>query len=163
MAELNIEKFYEEIKKYPPTLRRLAIYIFNSGDNSSEYKTISQYSKECGLKPDVVRVLIAVSRKKGKDFNNLLRDAYYAKLASYRPKIMKSLVREALGGSHRHQELYFKLIGDLKQDKIEPGTNITSLTYVVPMPERLPKALEPAAQQSVIEAEITPNVEEINE
>lgn len=139
MATINTQKFYEEIKKYPPTLRRLAIYIVNSSDNTSEYKTISQYSKECGLKPDVVRVLMAVSRKKGKDFDSLLRDAYYIKLASYRSKVMKALVREALKGSYRHQDLYFRLMGDLRQEpQIEQNIH-NSLTFVLPMPDSLPK------------------------
>ncbi|MGE5445319.1 MAG: C2H2-type zinc finger protein [Ignavibacteriales bacterium] len=142
MTQTNIEKFYEEIKQYPPTLRKLAIHIVNSSDDPSEYKTITQYSRECGLKPDVVRTLIAVSRKKGRDFSKLLCKAYYAKLASYRPKVMKSLVREALKGSYRHQQLYFELIGDIQKTTkgIEQNTNAQSLTFVVAMPTSIPES-----------------------
>lgn len=102
MAQVNTEKFYEEIKKYPPTLRKLAFHILKS----DQYKPIRPYAKECGLKPKVVEDLVYQNRKKSKDFNQLLSPIYSEKLGRFRPSCFKSLIWEAQKGSAKHLEIF---------------------------------------------------------
>jgi hypothetical protein len=152
-------QFQQDLLRFPPKLRKLAQFIAES----KEFMSLSKYFKAAGMSPNTTISMICKARKNGNDFNELLREVCKDKLMAYRPQVMQAPGREALKGSQRHQELYFRLCGDLHHEKIDPNINIKSLTYVLAMPETLNKALKPAPQESIIEVDIVPNTEEISE
>ena len=53
-------QFQEELKKFPPTLRKLAKFI----TLSDELVSISEYARQAGLDPHVVGNMISQQRKK---------------------------------------------------------------------------------------------------
>lgn len=152
-------QFQQDLLKFPPELRKLAVFIAQS----DEFLSISEYAKRAGLSPNAVRVATFRAKKKGNEFNKLLGTLCNEKLIGYKTQVTKVLLEKALEGSYKHLELYYRLLGELKQEKIDQTTNVNSLTYVVAMPERLPCALKAASTESIIEADLVPNTEEITE
>lgn len=151
-TSIKSSQFQQDLFKFPPILRRLATFIINCKD----FMSISEYCQDAGISWSGVRVATFRSRKKDNDFNELLRKIWNEKLTAYRPQVMNSLVQQALKGSHRHQELYFRLCGDLySKSKVEQNVH-NSLTFILPMPDSLPE------KQSITKAElvdITPDPE----
>lgn len=70
---------------------------------------------------------------------------------------MKSLVEEAKKGSAKHQELFFRLCCDLKNEP-KVGQNVhNSLTFVLAMPSELPEKIGITKAEQV---DITPESSE---
>jgi hypothetical protein len=154
---IKSSQFQQDLLKFPPELRKLAAFIAQS----DEFLSISEYAKRAGLSPNAVRVSIFRAKKRGNDFNKLLGTLCNEKLIGYKPQVTKVLLEKALEGSYKHLELYYRVLGELKQEKIDQTNNVNSLTFVVAMPDRLP--LKTASEVSVIEADTVPNIEEITE
>ena len=106
----SLEAAKETLSNYPPKLRSLAHFI----SNSSDYMSISEYSKAAGMSVESIYVLISRSRKKGNDFYDLIHDIIRQKLRVYRPKVFKALVDKALEGDVQAAKLFFQLSGDLQ-------------------------------------------------
>jgi hypothetical protein len=145
--------FYEELQKFPPKLRKLALFIAES----KEFMSLSKYSKAAGMSPNSTISMICKARRNGNDFNGLLTKICNDKLGAYRPQMMKVLVREGLKGSYRHAELYFRLLGELKETPKTEHNIHNSLTFVLPMPSELPQKLGIPRPEPV---DITPDPEE---
>ena len=137
---MNQTIFHEELTKFPLKLRKLALFIAESKD----FMSLSKYSKAAGMSPNTTISMICQARRKGNDFNELLNKIYKDKLIVYKPQVMDALVRKAIKGSHRHQELYFRLCGDLKHEpsNIDKSTN-TSLTFILQMPQHIDVTVQP--------------------
>lgn len=145
--------FYEELQEFPPKLRKLALFIAES----KEFMSLSKYSKAAGMSPNSTISMICKARRNGNDFNGLLRKICNDKLGAYRPQVLDSLVREALKGSYRHAELYFRLLGELKTEaKVEQNIH-HSLTFVLAMPESIPDKLGISKAESL---DVTPESDE---
>jgi hypothetical protein len=127
----------QDLLKFPPILRRVAQVMAKS----EEILNMSQAAEEAGVSANAVRVATFRAKRKGNNFNELLNKICNEKLIAYRPQVIKSLVEEAKKGSAKHQELFFRLCGDLKNEP-KVGQNVhNSLTFVLAMPSELPEKI----------------------
>jgi hypothetical protein len=142
-------QFQQDLLKFPPILRRVAHVMAKS----EEILNMSQAAEEAGVSANAVRVATFRARRKGNNFNELVNKICNEKLMAYRPQLVNSLIREGLKGSARHIEIFFRLTGDLRSDpKMEQNIH-NSLTFILPMPDKLP-------EQVAKPVDITPDPEE---
>jgi hypothetical protein len=126
----------EDLRRFPPILRKVALQMVKS----DRILNVSQAAREAGLSPKSVKVATYRERKKGNDFDELKNRIAYQKLTSQKPLAYEKLMEGVQKSSHRHLELYFTLIGDLKKEpKSEGNTTTNSLTFVLSMPESIPQ------------------------
>lgn len=152
-ASKQASQFQEDLHRFPPILRKLALQALQADD----IYTIKELASKAGISAKDCYHMIYLQRKKGNDFCDFIRDVFRKQLEPYRSRVNKKLIQEVLKGSYRHMELYYRLVGDLKNEpKIEQNIH-HSLTFVLPMPDSLPE------KQSIRKAEpldITPESEE---
>jgi len=97
-----------KIEDFPPKLRKLGMFIINSG----QLMTLKEACESTGINYSTIRTQIMRSKKKGNDFNKLVDERVIEKLRNARPEVYKSLQGRAFEGSLGHQKLFSQLIGD---------------------------------------------------
>ena len=107
MKELS--KTTPELEDFPPKLRKLGMFIINSG----QLMTLKEASEATGISYSTIRTQIMRSKKKGNDFHNLIDEHVIEKLRNARPEVYKSLLEGAISGSAAHTKLFAQLTGDL--------------------------------------------------
>lgn len=99
-----------ELTDFPPKLRGLALEICDS-----ERKiTLKEACKRQNVNYKSARTMIWRSKKKGKDFYELVNEIYFNHLKEHVYRVDMMVFQKALEGSHKHAELFFKRIGLLK-------------------------------------------------
>jgi len=98
----------EQLAVYPPKLRKLGMFIINSG----QLMTLKEASDATGICYSTIRTQIMRCKKKGNDFHKLVDEHVIEKLRNARPDVYKSLLDRAISGSGFHQKLYSQLVGD---------------------------------------------------
>lgn len=161
---MNIEKFNQELKQFPPILRKIAVQIAKD----PEIKPLNHIAKSIGITPRYVHDSIYQLKKKNKDFHKFLDEIYRDKLVPYRPVAYMNLLKQVQKGSFKHLELFFRLTGDLKENKSgDASTTINNLTFVLPMPasieETTPKAITVEHTNTTVSLEDGPLPEESDE
>jgi len=97
-----------KIEDFPPKLRKLGMFIINSG----QLMTLKEACESTGINYSTIRTQIMRCKKKGNDFNKLVDEHVIEKLRNARPEVYKSLQERAIEGSLGHQKLFSQLIGD---------------------------------------------------
>ncbi|HEX3037281.1 MAG TPA: hypothetical protein VHT73_19525 [Thermodesulfobacteriota bacterium] len=124
------------LQSFPPQLRKLALFVVRSD-------TPISLKEACGklqLNYDSVCVQITKQRKKGKDFNDLLNQESFEYLRSRVSEVDRSLVSEAISGTHKDRELFYKRTRILKETPLINMDN-RSLTVVVSPSGNVPKSI----------------------
>ena len=104
----EIAKKELDINDFPPKLRKLGMFIINSG----QLMTLKEACGATGINYSTIRTHILRCKKNGKDFHNLIDTHVIEKLRNARPDVYKSLQKGAISGSLGHQKLYSQLVGD---------------------------------------------------
>ncbi len=97
-----------KIEDFPPKLRKLGMFIINSG----QLMTLKEACESTGINYSTIRTQIMRSKRKGLDFHGLVDEHVIEKLRNARPKVYKSLQERAIEGSLGHQKLFSQLVGD---------------------------------------------------
>ncbi len=97
-----------KIEDFPPKLRKLGMFIINSG----QLMTLKEACESTGINYSTIRTQIMRCKKKGNDFNKLVDEHVIEKLRNARPEVYKSLQERAIEGSLGHQKLFSQLVGD---------------------------------------------------
>ncbi len=97
-----------KIEDFPPKLRKLGMFIINSG----QLMTLKEACESTGINYSTIRTQIMRCKKKGNDFNKLVDEHVIEKLRNTRPEVYKSLQERAIEGSLGHQKLFSQLVGD---------------------------------------------------
>ena len=109
------------LKPYAPKLRKLAKYMLKSDSPL----TISEACLQLGLNKESIYAMMTRAKKKGNDLSKLMNDQMQNVLNENKLRVGKSLVNEAVSGSHNHQKLFYGLTGDLKEDANITVNNLT--------------------------------------
>jgi len=109
MQELT--KTTPELEDFPPKLRKLGMFIINSG----QLMTLKEACESTGISYSTIRTQIMRCNKKGNDFHKLVDTHVIEKLRNARPEVYKSLQERAISGSGFHQKLFSQLVGDYKE------------------------------------------------
>ena len=105
----SLPKTTPKLEGFPPKLRKLGLFMINSG----QLMTQKEACEATGIKYSTIRTQIMRCKKKGNDFHKLVDTYVIEKLRNARPEVYKSLIFEAISGSHQHQKLFAQLAGDL--------------------------------------------------
>ncbi len=97
-----------KIEDFPPKLRKLGMFIINSG----QLMTLKEACESTGINYSTIRTQIMRCKEKGNDFNKLVDEHVIEKLRNARPEVYKSLQERAIEGSLGHQKLFSQLVGD---------------------------------------------------
>jgi len=97
-----------ELSEFPPKLRKLGLFIINSG----QLMTLKEASEATGISCYTIRTQIMRCKKKGNDFKKLVHTHVIEKLRNARPDVYKSLQERAISGSAAHTKLFSQLVGD---------------------------------------------------
>lgn len=123
------ETINSDLKSYPPRLRKVAQYIFNS----NRLLTVDDAIKELSLNRKSIYNGISNCKKKGSDFYEFLNQSFHIMLSKSKYEVGQALVREAVSDSHMDRKLFFQLTGDLKETSninfgtLAIGINVSSI------------------------------------
>jgi len=109
------------LSQFPRKLKLLGKFMLQNEDSL----TIAEACERLELNKDSIYTMITRCRRKGNDFSKLINDQLQNVLHENKLRIGKSLVKEAVSGSHNHQKLYFQLTGDLKEEANITVNNLT--------------------------------------
>lgn len=107
------------LSDFPPSLRKLANYLIENVD----YGSIKEACENLNLNTDATYVTIHKCKKRGLDVMDYVSDHWRSGFKKAKPLVRNSLVKGAINGSGKHQELFWKLSGDMV-DKTETSVNI---------------------------------------
>jgi len=122
------------IEDFPPKLRKLGLFMINSG----QLMSIKDACEAIGMNYQAARDQILRQKKKGFDFHKLVGEFVIEKLRNARPEVYKALREGAINGSASHQKLFAQLAGDLDE---KPDITINQYTANLSLPQELPSDL----------------------
>lgn len=121
---------------FPPKLRELALFLVKN-DNPISLK---EACTRVRLNYDSICNMIAKSRRKGKDFNDLLNRHSFEYLKSRVSEVDKAMANEAITGTHKDRELFYRRVGILK-DSPQISIDNRSITVLAAPPSAIPSDL----------------------
>jgi len=122
----ELAKASTKLEDFPPKLRKLGLFIINSG----QLMILKEACEATSINYQTIRTQILRSKRKGLDFHGLIDNYVIEKLRYARPEVYSSLRDKAISGSLGHQKLFSEIVGDRK-DKLEVDHKITGFFAVV--------------------------------
>lgn len=132
---------YSDLDGYPPILKRLARFLIENPEHLSRFKACEL----AGINKDSVRQATHRAKRKGKDFNDILRKIDNEKVTEFRPVVLAELQKQVLKGSLKAIEIFLRMSGDLKPDRVESNTT-QSLCFLLPMPSTIENVIESSSE-----------------
>jgi len=143
-----------KIEDFPPKLRKLGMFIINSG----QLMTLKEACESTGISYSTIRTQIMRCKKKGNDFNRLVDEHVIEKLRNARPEVYKSLQERAIEGSAAHTKLFSQLVGDLVEKQEHKHTHAVIVSS--PLSNQVPQDIldkrkeEEEKDKEVIDVEV---------
>lgn len=144
----KLTQFQQDLRVYPPILRKLAFFI----SNSTELMSFPEYCRASGLSYSSIRDAVIKARRRGNEYNDLLANLYSKKLSLQRPIAFKKLMEGIQKGSAKHLEIFFKLTGDIRPEpRNGHETTTNNFCFVLSMPDQIEKPKEIEASKKIVD------------